>query len=147
MTGSRPPSVLTIRRDAELRALNTFGVTARARVLVELTDAAQADALVQQLPSLGAGAPQILGGGSNLLLTRDVERTVLRVMNRGIRTTEDGRESIVEANAGEYWHDLVETTLAMGLQGLENLALIPWAPRQYRTLAPTGSSWPSASNR
>src|SRR5690606_4512731 len=70
--------------------------------------------------------PLVIGGGSNLLLTRDVEALVLRMASRGIRGLEDdGDQVLVEAEAGEPWHPFVQWTLAQGLSGLENLSLIP----------------------
>ena len=69
----------------------------------------------------------MLGGGSNIVLTRDVQRA--RAEGRGDGPAHRrGRAPtpwIVEAGAGENWHDFVAWTLEQGLRGLENLALIP----------------------
>lgn len=68
----------------------------------------------------------ILGGGSNLVLTGDVERLVLHMAIPGKRLLrEDAEAWYVEAGAGENWHDFVQWTLAQGWPGLENLSLIP----------------------
>jgi UDP-N-acetylmuramate dehydrogenase len=68
----------------------------------------------------------VVGGGSNLLLTGDIDALVLRMASRGIRIThEDCGGAIVEAEAGEPWHPFVQDMLARGLSGLENLSLIP----------------------
>lgn len=73
-----------------------------------------------QLPLL------VIGGGSNLLLTGDVQALVLRMASRGLRVlVDDGERVVVEAEAGEVWHDFVLWTLAQGFAGLENLSLIP----------------------
>ena len=110
---------------APLRALNTFGVDATARVLWRLDDARDAPAVAAALRD-EAGTPLVLGGGSNLLVTGDLEAPVLHVATRGIRiVADDGARAIVEAAAGESWDGLVRWTLARGLCGLENLALIP----------------------
>jgi UDP-N-acetylmuramate dehydrogenase len=67
-----------------------------------------------------------LGGGSNLVLTGDVKPLVLKVEVQGRSVVgETAKAWIVEAGAGEDWHDFVAWTLAQGLPGLENLALIP----------------------
>ena len=74
----------------------------------------------QRLPVL------VIGGGSNLLLTADVQALVLRMASHGVRIVEDdGERVVVEAEAGEPWHPFVMQTLGMGLAGLENLSLIP----------------------
>jgi UDP-N-acetylmuramate dehydrogenase len=68
----------------------------------------------------------VLGGGSNIVLTGDVKPLVLKVEIMGKRLLrEDAKTWVVEAGAGENWHDLVTWTLQNGYPGLENLALIP----------------------
>jgi UDP-N-acetylmuramate dehydrogenase len=68
----------------------------------------------------------VLGGGSNIVLTGDVKALVLKVEIKGRRLlAQTPRSWLVEADAGENWHDLVAWTLAQGWPGLENLALIP----------------------
>lgn len=116
---------LTLLHDVSLRALNTFGIDAHARTLVSVNtvsdlEAIAADSQLSVLPRL------ILGGGSNLLLTKDVAGLVLHMVNTGRRVVgESERRVIVRAQAGENWHDFVQWTLAQGLPGLENLSLIP----------------------
>ncbi len=108
-----------------LQTHNTFGFDVRARLAyrVEREDqllAAVRDPRVTGLPRL------VLGGGSNVVLTRDFEGLVLLVALRGRRLVrEDDHAWYVEAAAGENWHDFVEWTLAQDMPGLENLALIP----------------------
>jgi UDP-N-acetylmuramate dehydrogenase len=116
---------LTVERNVNLRALNAFGLPAQARTLVRIT----ADAVVRRLlahPELGRAPKFVLGGGSNVLLTRDVDDVVLKVEVMGRRLVEERTDAwIVEAGGGENWHDVVAWTLDQGLPGLENLALIP----------------------
>jgi UDP-N-acetylmuramate dehydrogenase len=112
--------------DAPLGALNTFGIAATARVLWRVESAADVPQVVRALRDEAGGAPLVLGGGSNLLLTGDLERPVLQVAIRGRRVvSDDGGSIVVEAGAGEPWDPLVRWTLAQGAAGLENLALIP----------------------
>jgi UDP-N-acetylmuramate dehydrogenase len=74
----------------------------------------------------GQGPKLVLGGGSNLVLTGDVRALVLKMENRGRRWLgEDDKSRLIEAEAGENWHDFVVWTLAQGWPGLENMALIP----------------------
>jgi UDP-N-acetylmuramate dehydrogenase len=68
----------------------------------------------------------VLGGGSNIILTRDMPQLVLKIEVRGMRLVAEREDAwIVEAGAGESWHEFVDYTLANGWPGLENLALIP----------------------
>jgi UDP-N-acetylmuramate dehydrogenase len=122
-----PPTTgaLTIEHGVALRAYNTFGLPAVAHTLVRVKSDADVRRLVDH-PDLGRAPKLILGAGSNLILTRDPEAVVVRVEIMGRRlleTRDDGW--IVEAGAGENWHDLVRWTLDQGWPGLENLALIP----------------------
>jgi UDP-N-acetylmuramate dehydrogenase len=77
-------------------------------------------------PQFGRAPKFILGGGSNIILTRDMPQLVLKVEVQGRRLVEERPDAwIVEAGAGENWHDFVAWTLEQGWPGLENLALIP----------------------
>ncbi|MFJ9992690.1 UDP-N-acetylmuramate dehydrogenase [Pseudomonas putida] len=108
-----------------LKPFNTFGIDVTARYLALVHDddevrQALALAVQRQLPVL------VVGGGSNLLLTRDVDALVLHVASRGRRiVSDDGERVVIEAEAGEPWHPFVQWSLAQGLCGLENLSLIP----------------------
>jgi UDP-N-acetylmuramate dehydrogenase len=114
-----------IERQFALQALNSFGIAARAAILVRVRSeddarAVLADAELRSQPKF------VLGGGSNVVLTGDVKAAVLKVEVPGRRVVgQTERHTIVEAGAGEHWHDFVDWTLAQGLPGLENLALIP----------------------
>ncbi len=107
-----------------LRAKNTFGVEAEARWYAYVTSVAELQALMQhpawQQPRL------ILGGGSNLVFTRDWPGLVVHVGIMGIRlVAETDTHVVLHIGAGENWHALVMNTVAQGWGGLENLALIP----------------------
>lgn len=116
---------LNLQTEVSLRPFNTFGVAVRARYLAQAQNDAEVGEALQtakrlQLPLL------VIGGGSNLLLTGDVEALVLRMASRGLRVvSSQGDAVLVEAEAGEPWHPFVQWTLEQGLQGLENLSLIP----------------------
>jgi UDP-N-acetylmuramate dehydrogenase len=114
-----------IAHDFPLATLNTFGIAARARRYLRVTSASDlaqvlADPATRALPRL------VLGGGSNLLFTRDFDGLVLHMALSGRELRgEAGGAILVRAAAGENWHDFVQWTLAQGLGGLENLSLIP----------------------
>jgi UDP-N-acetylmuramate dehydrogenase len=116
---------IAIAHDFPLTSLNTFGIAARARRYLRVSDASQlaaalADRALAALPRL------LLGGGSNMLFTQDFDGLVLHMDIKGHAIVgEDGRCTLVRAAAGENWHDFVQWTLAQGLGGLENLSLIP----------------------
>lgn len=114
-----------IVRDAELQHRNTFGVAARAPWLVSIDDAAALPRALRTGP-LNDGIALTLGGGSNLLFAGDPTGAVLELSGRRIATLGgDGEHAIVRADAGVIWHEFVMHSLAQGLAGLENLALIP----------------------
>ncbi len=116
---------LPIQHNYSLRALNSFGIesTARAYLKVTATDQLETvrqDAALSTLPRL------ILGGGNNLLLTRDFPGLVLHLSLRGISFNgEDDDFTYVRAAAGEDWQAFVLWSLENNLAGLENLSLIP----------------------
>jgi UDP-N-acetylmuramate dehydrogenase len=116
---------LQVQAQVSLKPFNSFGIDVRARLFAEArNDADVHEALAyaseQQLPLL------VIGGGSNLLLTQDIDALVLRMASQGIRVVQDdGVQVVVEAEAGEAWHPFVLWTLAQGFSGLENLSLIP----------------------
>jgi UDP-N-acetylmuramate dehydrogenase len=108
-----------------LRAYNTFGLPAVAHTLVRVASEADVRRVVDH-PELGRAKKLILGAGSNLILSRDPDCVVVRVEIMGRRMVAQDDDSIViEAGAGETWHDVVAWTLEQGWPGLENLALIP----------------------
>ncbi len=116
---------LSLQEAVSLRPFNTFGVDVRARLFAEAhSDDEVRAALVE---AERRGLPLLLvGAGSNLLLTTDVEALVLRMASRGLRIlVDDGEQVLVEAAAGEPWHPFVLWSLKQGLVGLENLSLIP----------------------
>ncbi|MFD2297874.1 UDP-N-acetylmuramate dehydrogenase [Paracidovorax citrulli] len=116
---------MLVEKNVPLQACNTFGIVARAHTQVRARSAGDVRALLAD-PQLGAGPLFVLGGGSNIVLTGDVKPVVLKMEIPGIRLVEETpRAWIVEAGAGERWHDAVAWTLEHGFPGLENLALIP----------------------
>ena len=116
---------MLVENNVALQPYNSFGIAARAQQLVRVRRSADVQALL--------GAPEwadtprfVLGGGSNLVITGDIKALVLKVEIAGRRLVEETPKGwLVEAGAGENWHDFVAWTLAQGWPGLENLALIP----------------------
>ena len=116
---------MQIESGVSLKPYNSFGLPAVAQSLVRVKSDADVRRVVDH-PELGRAPKFILGGGSNIILTRDMPAVVLKVEVTGRRLVEERADAwIVEAGAGETWHELVAWTLAQGWPGLENLALIP----------------------
>jgi UDP-N-acetylmuramate dehydrogenase len=116
---------MIVEHNVPLQQHNSFGIVARAQHLVRI---ASEDDVAALLADQGwRRAPKfVLGGGSNIVLTGDVKAVVLKVEVMGRRVVvETPRAWIVEAGAGEVWHDTVRWMLDQGLPGLENMALIP----------------------
>lgn len=104
-----------------LKPYNTFHIETTARYFSILNDA---DSL-QELP-LGNQPLLVLGGGSNMLLTRNFDGLVLKNEIMGIELVHEDPEFIyVSAGAGENWHGFVKHCISKGWGGLENLSLIP----------------------
>lgn len=116
---------LHVQAGVSLKPFNSFGVDVAARLFAEAHD----DADVREALAYAAGHDLpllVIGGGSNLLLTDDIDALVLRMASQGVRLlSDDGERVVIEAEAGEPWHPFVQHTLAQGWSGLENLSLIP----------------------
>jgi UDP-N-acetylmuramate dehydrogenase len=122
-----PGPVLLHIATQDLSAFNTLGLRSQARAFVRLNDDAP-----QRLQALSDLADQhgrrvfILGGGSNVVLEPRLHSLVVKVETRGLRVwAQSDAELVVEAKAGEVWHDFVALCVQRGWNGLENLALIP----------------------
>jgi len=116
---------MQIESGVSLKPYNTFGLPAVAHTLVRIASDADVRRVVDD-PKLGRAPKFILGGGSNIILTRDMPQVVLKVEVRGMRVVEERSDAcIVEAGAGENWHEFVRYTVEQTCYGLENLALIP----------------------
>ena len=116
---------MLVEKNVPLQSFNTFRIVAKAHSLVRVASQADVQTVVA---SREAAASQkfVLGGGSNIVLTGDVKPLVLKVEIKGRRLLEEtAKVLVVEAGAGESWHDFVHWTLEQGYAGLENLALIP----------------------
>ncbi len=113
---------MVIKKNHNLKNLNTFGLSVTAKHFIEIHST---DELSETLKT-DLGQIHILGGGSNVLMTSDLEGLVLKNEIKGITVVEETPEhAIVAAGGGEEWHDLVLWSLENDLGGIENLSLIP----------------------
>ena len=116
---------MLVEKNVPLQHSNTFGIAARAHALVRVRSEDDLRAVLAG-PFWGRRPLLVLGVVRKFVLHGDVDSVVLKMEIQGMRVVEQTPTAwIVEAGAGERWHDLVAWTLDQGLPGLENLALIP----------------------
>lgn len=114
---------MIIEEHKSLKAYNTFGVAARARYFTTVTNLTQ---LRKALASNVHSEQLILGGGSNILFTKDVNALVIHLDLKGIKEEAiDDDYMLLHVKAGENWHELVRYCVAENYGGIENLSLIP----------------------
>ena len=111
-------------RNYSLKEHNTFGIDAKCRRFIEFEDDEEAFEVAEILRK--SALPYIIiGGGSNLLLTKDFDGIVVRSGIKGHYFEEDFTCERMTCGSGEVWDDMVATSLKAGYYGLENLSLIP----------------------
>ncbi len=114
---------MKIEENKSLKNYNTFGIDAKAKLFASVTTI---DSLKNILKTNTETDIFVLGGGSNLLLTKDINALVLHINLKGIKIIEETDEAvIVEAMAGENWHEFVLHCIENDYGGIENLSLIP----------------------
>ena len=115
---------MNIQEQVSLKPYNTFGIEAAARFFVEVKTEEELIALCKT-ETLKYKKYLILGGGSNILFTKDFDGLVIKNSIQGLEFKKSGQLIRVTAGAGMNWHELVLKTLENGAHGLENLSLIP----------------------
>lgn len=106
-----------------LKKYNTFGIEAKARQFVAIHSITDLKTILEENPT---EKKFILGGGSNMLLTQDVDALVIHIDLKGKKIIkEDDNFVWVESQAGENWHEFVLWTINQDFGGLENMSLIP----------------------
>ncbi|WP_396208943.1 UDP-N-acetylmuramate dehydrogenase [Flavobacterium sp.] len=112
---------MNIIQNQSLKNYNTFGIDAKAKEFIAVNTV---DTLVEVVTS--AQDLFILGGGSNMLLTQDIQKLVVHVDLKGREIIEENEDFvIVRAQAGENWHEFVLWCIDQNFGGIENLSLIP----------------------
>ena len=113
-----------------LKSYNTFGIDAYAQYFATFNSVNELQQLLDEkkidINNVSLSTIRLLGGGSNILLTKNVEGFVLKNEIKGIEIIkEDGAFVYVKVGAGENWHQLVMYCVQHNLAGMENLSLIP----------------------
>lgn len=115
---------MQILENQSLKNHNTFGIDAKARYFVEIDSVRTLRSVLR----LADDYPKmfVLSGGSNMLLTGDLNALVLFINNKGIEiVSETDAHVFIRVMAGENWHEMVQWTLERDFGGLENMSLIP----------------------
>lgn len=106
-----------------LKAYNTFGIEALAKAFIAIQNETE---LAEVLRDNSDKKLFILGGGSNMLLTQDINALVIHINNKGITVVKEDDDFVwVKGNAGEVWHEFVLWCIDHNFGGIENLSLIP----------------------
>ena len=116
---------MEIQHNHDLSELNTFRIKAKAKLFVEIKNEEELKELFI-LPEFKQNKKMFLGGGSNVLFTKDFDGIVVLNKLKGIEIEEGDLGTVVaRAMGGELWHDFVMFTVNHGYWGIENLSLIP----------------------
>jgi UDP-N-acetylmuramate dehydrogenase len=114
---------MEILENFSLKKYNTFGIEAKAKQFVAVHSVEE---LKQILATHKTEAKFILGGGSNMLLTQDINALVIHIDLKGKKIIKEDNDYVwVESQAGEVWHEFVLWSIDHNLGGLENMSLIP----------------------
>ena len=114
---------MEISNNFSLKNYNTFGIEAKAKQFVAVHSIAELKTVLTENHSQ---KKFILGGGSNMLLTQDIDALVIHIDLKGKKIIEENVDfAWVESQAGENWHEFVLWTIDQNLGGLENMSLIP----------------------
>lgn len=113
-----------IQNNVSLKPYNTFGIDVKATAFSSFDSV---ETLANLLKENNNRLPlMILGGGSNVLFTRDIDALVLRNEIKGIHTVNESETHVeLEVGSGEEWHSFVRYTVEHGWGGIENMSLIP----------------------
>jgi len=112
---------LKIQQNISLKKYNTFGIQANAKRFVTVNSVNELSEIIKVEKDIF-----LLGGGSNMLLTSDIEKLVVHLNLKGIIVNDTEKDDVfVTAEAGENWHEFVLWCISQNYGGLENLSLIP----------------------
>ena len=113
------------KKNISLKSYNTFGIEVKAQLLIDI-ESEEDLKQVYQSNELMALPKLVLGGGSNILFTKNQRKAILKINIKGIEVLDQKDHEVrVKVGAGEIWHQFVLWCLDHNLGGVENLSLIP----------------------
>lgn len=114
---------MEIKSNFSLKNYNSFGIEALAKQFIAIQTLTELSVVLKENI---ASKKFILGGGSNMLLTQDIDALVIHINLKGKKIVREDNDFVwVESQAGENWHEFVLWTIDQGFGGLENMSLIP----------------------
>jgi len=114
---------MQIEKNKSLKEYNTFGIDCAAKYFISISSQEE---LLETLKSKLHSKLFILGGGSNMLLTKDIDALVLHINLKGIKVVNETNHHVfLKVSAGENWHEFVQYCINNNFGGIENLSLIP----------------------
>jgi UDP-N-acetylmuramate dehydrogenase len=114
---------MEIKSNFSLKNYNSFGIQALAKKFIAVETLSELSTVLEANPD---SDKFILGGGSNMLLTQDIDALVIHINLKGKKIIHEDDDFVwVESQAGENWHEFVLWTIDQGFGGLENMSLIP----------------------
>lgn len=112
---------MNIKENISLKAFNTFGIDATAKRFVSITSVYHLQELLKKEKNIF-----LISGGSNMLLTKNIEQLVVHLDCKGISIDKEDEDFVyLTVNSGENWHDFVLYCVEQNYGGVENLSLIP----------------------
>jgi UDP-N-acetylmuramate dehydrogenase len=116
---------MIVQKNVQLKPFNTFGIEAKAKFFAEISSVEELQEILQGTDYQSVER-LVLGGGSNLLLTKDFDGLVIKMAIKGFEVVKENDENIwIKSGAGVVWHDLVMHCVNQNYAGMENLSLIP----------------------
>ena len=117
--------IKSISTNHQLKTLNTFGISATTKLFYEFKNIKS----LKEILSSNAITNEevfILGGGSNILITKNFDGIILKNSIEGIKVLSENKDNVfIEVGSGVNWHEFVLWSVARNFSGIENLALIP----------------------
>ncbi len=114
---------MELQYNFSLKKFNSFGIEANANKFIAVHNEAELKSVLEKHRT---EKKFILGGGSNMLITKDIEALVIHIDLKGKKVIEENEDFVwVESQAGENWHEFVLWTIGNNYGGLENMSLIP----------------------
>jgi UDP-N-acetylmuramate dehydrogenase len=116
---------MLLNKNHSMKNLNTFGVNVKAKLFAEIFSEDELREILSDI-KFKSERKLILGGGSNILFTKDFDGLIIKLSAKNIQIVEENSDSaLIKADAGVIWNELVKYCIERNYGGIENLTLIP----------------------